>query len=146
MTTTANLGMTLLTVGQTGKETSVNDALLLIDAAAGAFDVSGFFIGLPAATQLIGRFVAVRAFTLPVSLTGSKGRVVVNATVADALFDIQKNGSSIGTMTFAVATATATFIFASPVTFAAGDYLDVFGPGTPNAALSTVAWTFKGVL
>ena len=87
------------------------------------FDGSAW-VGVTAAQVL----VATRAFTLPTGLIGSQADAAA-APTAEADPDIHKNGASIGTITFVVAASTATFSFASEVSFAAGDRLTALAPG-----------------
>jgi hypothetical protein len=77
------------------------------------------------------------------ALSGSVGKATVAAT-AQTDFDILKNGASVGTMRFAIAATDATFIAASPITFAAGDVIRVNAPVTPDATLANVHFTLKG--
>jgi hypothetical protein len=63
---------------------------------------------------------------------------------AQADLDVQKNGASIGTITFAASANTATFAFASEAAFTAGDRLTVLAPGSQDASLADISITFKG--
>jgi len=96
---------------------------------------------LPGATLL--QLVAPRAFTLPAGLSGSQG-YARTAPTEQADLEIRKNGASIGTITFAASSSTATFAFASEVIFAAGDRLTVLAPGSQDASLADISITFKG--
>jgi hypothetical protein len=107
------------------------------------YDIGVYFQGQPEAGATLLQFVASRAFTLPADLTGSQG-YAGTAPTAQADLDIQKNGASIGTITFAAAANTATFAFASEITFAAGDRLTVLAPGSQDASLADISITFKG--
>jgi hypothetical protein len=109
----------------------------------GPYDVGVYFPGQPGAGVTLLQLVAPRAFTLPAGLTGSQG-YAGTAPTAQADLDIRKNGASIGTGTFAASASTATFSFASEVTFAAGDRLAVIAPGTQDASLADISITFKG--
>jgi hypothetical protein len=112
--------------------------------AGGAFDIAWFSRGQPEASDLIVQFVAVRAFTLPLGLSGSEGYVATAPADGSKTFDVQKNGSSVGSMTFAQGSNTASFSMASDTSFAAGDRLEVVAPGTQDSALADVSATFKG--
>lgn len=107
------------------------------------FDIGAFFGGLPADNALLLKFVAVRAFTLPQDLTGSRAHSEVAAN-ATADFDLQKNGSSIGTMSFAGAATTATFTHSSATSFAVGDRFHIIAPTPQDANLADIAATFLG--
>ena len=107
------------------------------------YDIGVYFPGQPEAGATLLQLVASRAFTLPADLTGSQG-YAGTAPTAQADLDIQKNGASIGTITFAAAASTATFSFASEVAFAAGDRLTVLAPGSQDASLADISITFKG--
>jgi hypothetical protein len=107
------------------------------------YDIGVYFPGQPEADATLLQLVASRPFTLPADLTGSQG-YAGTAPTSQADLDIQKNGASIGTITFAAATSTATFAFPSEVVFAAGDRLTVLAPGSQDASLADISITFKG--
>jgi hypothetical protein len=79
-------------------------------------------------------------YTIPASATSSTAKAKVAAT-GSTTFTILKNGTSIGTVNFAIGATTGIYTFASAVTFAAGDYLEIDGPGTADATLSGVTMT-----
>ena len=66
------------------------------------------------------------------------------AATAQTDFDILKNGVSFGTMRFAAAGSTASFISASGASFAAGDILTVVAPASPDATLANVGFSLAG--
>lgn len=108
------------------------------------YDIAAYIPGAPAASQVMVRIVAARDFVLPEDLTGSVGQLIDSATSTTA-FDIHKNGGSIGTMSFAGAASTATFTFASDVSFESGDILAVIAPASPDATAAGLSFTFAGV-
>jgi hypothetical protein len=114
-----------------------------IGGGGAPYDVGVYFPGQPEAGATLLQFVASRAFTLPADLTDSQGYAGA-APTAQADLDLQKNGASIGTISFAAAASTATFTFASEVAFAAGDRLTVLAPGSQDASLADISITFKG--
>jgi hypothetical protein len=63
------------------------------------------------------------------------------------VIDVKKNGTNIGTVTFAAAATTGTFATTAsgtPETFAAGDELRLVGPATADATLADIHITFAG--
>lgn len=108
------------------------------------YDAGGYYPSTPGSSVMMTRHVFTRAVTFPVDLTGSQGDAETAAT-SDTNFDLQKNGVSFGTMTFAAAATTATFTCASGASFSAGDVLTVIAPGTPDATLADIGWMLKGV-
>lgn len=131
-------------VGAGGYALEVNAGATAVVFSPKPYDVGAYVPGVPAASQVVARMPAVRAFTLPVGLTDSQGNALVAAT-ATTDFDIQKNGLSIGTMSFAAAATSATFTFSSAISFAAGDILAVVAPATPDATLAGVSFVFAGM-
>lgn len=117
-------------------------AIVAGDSGIG-YDVGGFFPFTPIASQLMLKHVFARSVTFPSGLTGSQGKSGVAAT-AQTDIDIKKNGSSVGTMRFAAAATTPTFIFSSSQTFNAGDWIDFVAPGTPDTTLADISYTLKG--
>lgn len=107
-----------------------------------AYDIAFFVAGKPTASQVVLEFIAVRSVKLPKSLNGSLAKAGT-ASGASAAFDIQVNGSSKGTLTFATS-ATGTFSFTAAVTLAAGDVLTVIAPGSQDTTLADVRVTFAG--
>jgi len=94
--------------------------------------LSEFFSGKPANSQVIYGYVVLNFMRLPKNLPLSRIVVTVAAT-ASTVLTINKNGSSIGTATIGAGGTTATFSFASDVTFVAGDTLTIVGPGTADS-------------
>lgn len=98
--------------------------------------------GAPTASEVLLDFVFTRSVNYLALFAGSVG---VSGVAADAQtdFDIKKNGSSIGTMRFAAAATSATFL-GSAVSFAANDRIQVVAPGSPDADLAEVSFTLAG--
>jgi hypothetical protein len=108
------------------------------------FDIHGQMPGVPDYnTRWVYQFN--RAATLPASLTGSHAGCQVHPT-SPTVFKIYKGGGQIGSINIASGTATATFTFASAVTFAAGDLLTVEAQVTPDATMEGLHFNFAGSL
>jgi hypothetical protein len=131
--------------GQGYKGLRVNAGATAVEFTEWPFDVSAFLAGVPGSSAILTRIPVARAVRFPDNFSGSSGSAAVAATASTA-FDIQKNGSSIGTMTFAIGATTATFTTAGAgeETFAAGNTISVVAPGTPDATLAGVGFTLKG--
>lgn len=126
-----------------GKLLAVNGGATAVEFVAAPYDIGAFCAGKPTASEVLLRFVATRAFNLPASLTDSQVKAGTAAT-ATTDFDLQKNGSSIGTVSFAASGTTATFTFASAVSFAAGDILAIIAPASADATLADISFTLAG--
>lgn len=109
------------------------------------FDVHAFYPGVPSASAIVLRVPVARAVGFVADLVGSYGKASAAATGSTA-FDITKNGTTIGTATFAAAATTATFTTASGAaqTLAAGDVLAIVAPGTADATLADVGFVLAG--
>lgn len=77
-------------------------------------------------------------FDLPVNMAGSVAKAKVAAT-ATTVFDIRKNGSSIGTLTFTA--VTGAFALASLTSFQAGDLLEIVAPAIADLTLADLRIT-----
>jgi hypothetical protein len=108
------------------------------------FDLAFFYSGKPTSSAVVLQFTALRAVTFAASLTGSDGDAAVAAT-AQTDFNVLKNGVSVGTIRFAAAGTTATFISAG-FSLAAGDILKVTAPASADATLSDIGVTLTGTL
>jgi hypothetical protein len=123
------------------KVNAAGDALEFVDDA---YFTSGFFPGAGVASATMLVHVFAEAVDFPSGLTASQGTAETAAT-AQTDYDIQKNGASVGTMRFAAAASTATFIMASATSFAAGDKLQLIAPGTLDSTLADVSMTLRGI-
>jgi len=99
--------------------------------------------GTLTANAKVLNFVAVRSYSLPASLTGSYAKAGTTASGSSTL-TITKNGTSIGSITFAASATNGTFSFTSAVTFSAGDLLVITAPGTADATLADLAINLLG--
>lgn len=124
-------------LGATGPTGSTGPGL------TGAADIACFFPGVPAASQLLFRMQVVRAFTWAASLTGSLFSAVTAAT-ATYVVTINRNGSSIGTLSWAASGTVPTVTFASGVTFAVNDVITLTGQSTPDTTLANISMNFFG--
>jgi hypothetical protein len=114
----------------------------LQDGGAYPYDIASGLPGLPGASALVLIFTATRAITIPANLSGSTGTVGTNPT-STATYTINKNGSSIGAVivsTLGVVTFTTTSGTAKSL--ASGDRLTVVAPGSQDATLADVSFTF----
>jgi hypothetical protein len=109
------------------------------------YQLAGSLPGAPTSSQRVFHHLAVAAFTLPQNLTGSAGKAKTAAT-AQTDFDIQVNTVSKGTMRFAASGTAASFIFASDVSVAAADEIEIIAPASADATLANIVWTLKGTL
>lgn len=107
------------------------------------FDVGSSFAGVPEASEIILEFIFTRAVTFPSGLTGSQGSAGTAAT-AEAIFDIIKDETSVGSMTFAASGTVPTFAMTTATVFAAGEVLQIIGPSTADATLADIVFTLAG--
>lgn len=119
------------------------DARYLQSVGAQPFDLTAFYPGVPTASAIVTRVPVARAVSFPAGLAGSIGLASAAAT-GSTVFDVQKNGASVGTITFAAGAASATFTAASQIALAAGDTIAVIAPASPDATLSNVGLVLAG--
>lgn len=106
-----------------------------------SISVGAFQESAPTASARVARYVFVEAATFPANLAGSQVKVGTNAT-ATAVIDVQKNGSSIGSISIATSgVATLTTTSGTVKSFAVGDVLDLVAPASPDATLALVTIT-----
>lgn len=107
------------------------------------FDLSIYVADNPYSAEELAGHVFTNSVNFPAGLTGSKG-FATDAPTADAVFTIKKNGTSIGSVTFADGDNTATFALSGGAVFAAGDVLTVVAPEPQDATLFQVSITLAG--
>lgn len=93
--------------------------------------------GAPAANEVITRRVFARSVQIPTSFILSQG-VAATAATAATDFDVRVNGASVGSISFAAAASTATFVSAASITIASGDVLEIVAPASPDATLADI--------
>lgn len=108
------------------------------------FDLAIYASGQPNEDEVILRHVfSDTGVTFPSGLADSRAVAVV-AAEAEAVFTIEKNGSEVGTVTFAAESDVGVFSFVDPETFGAGDVLAITAPSSRDPALSGVSITLAG--
>ena len=99
----------------------------------------GFFV--PASPEdggMVLKFTAVRAVTIPADFAGSLGHCEVVPSDGDAVFDVQKNGSSVGSITINTSGVFAFTTSATPVSLAVNDRLSIIAPTPQDSTLADV--------
>lgn len=116
-----------------------------IAAAPGApFDIATFIAGLPGANETVLRYVFARAVTFADEFGPSRASAGAAAT-ASTVFTAKKNGTSVGTITFAASGTTGTFVTTgTTVSFAAGDVLELVAPASADGTLADISVTLAG--
>lgn len=111
-----------------------------------AYDLGVFVPGKPTNNAIVAAYVATRPFKLLDNFAGSRGHCNTVPT-ATAVFDVQKNGSSIGSVSISTG---GVFTFSTTgnavESFAAGDRFTVIAPTPQDATLADVAMSFFGIL
>ncbi|MGI9501544.1 MAG: hypothetical protein ACR2RE_00630, partial [Geminicoccaceae bacterium] len=115
------------------------------DAANPPYDFSWSKEGQLGASEVVFRQVLARRVRLEAEFAGSVG-VAGTAATADADFDVQRNGSTIGTIRFGAASTSATFIAATSVTLERGNELTVIAPASADVSLADPAVSVSGSL
>lgn len=125
-----------------------NPAWLPLPDSAGdeeePYVVGAMYNGAPSASLVVARHVFALAVDFVTDLVGSQGFADTVAT-ADTDFDVQKNGVSVGTVTFGTGSASATFALAGGASFAAGDVLTIVAPASPDSTLADITFSLLGV-
>jgi hypothetical protein len=109
------------------------------------WDISGSVFGVPAASQVDVRFKAARSFVIPANCAASIASSAVAAT-ASAVFNIQKNGATVATITFGAGATTGTFSNQAAITYAIGDQFRIVDPSTADATLADIDFTIAATL
>lgn len=140
--------------GQDGTQFTTGPGLELVEGVLRmkernrAYDISGSCLGKPAASAVIALCVLPRAISWAADMVGCKAKSLVAAT-GITTFAIQKNGSQVGTMTFAAGATSGSFATTfngEVVQFAVNDVLSVVAPSTADATLENIMFTLAGTL
>lgn len=107
------------------------------------YDIGAMVTGVPDANAVCLRYKFPREVTFAAGLAPSQGVAATAATV-DAVFDIQRNGVSVGLINYAAAANAAAFDMDDETVFAVGDILTVVAPSSPDATLADISFTLAG--
>lgn len=127
-----------------GKKGSI---VKLNQATAVPYDIGMQILSKPDASAVVGRFVAVRPFKLADNFAGSLAKAKT-AAAASMVFNIMKNATVIGTLTFGTTGVNGTFSNGNgaDMQFAAGDIFSLVAPATQDSAFTEAQITFVGTL
>lgn len=110
------------------------------------YDIGGMVSDMPAASAIVLNHVAVRTISFADDFAGSFAVAQIAAT-ASTVFVVNRNGAPIGTITFAAAATTGTFVTTlAAESLTPGQVLTVVAPVTPDATLADIAITFFGTV
>jgi len=99
------------------------DTITYVAGADHLYDIAGSTLSTPSDSDIITRFVATRAFSLPANLAGTKVSVGTNPS-ATATVTVQKNGASAGAITISTG-GVETLPTQAAVSFAVDDILTI---------------------
>ena len=135
---TTFIGLTDVPANFTGdakKKTRVNAAETALEFVPDTRNIMATFGGVPGVSEVVFAMRVAIAIDFPASMTGSYVTADVAAT-AQTDFDMQKNGASVGTIRFAAAGTTATYVGVSAFSLAAGDKFTIIAPNPADATLA----------
>lgn len=110
------------------------------------YDIGGYSPDRPGGGENILSWLFNRAILFPVGLSGSQARCDI-APTADTVLTMKKQSTggvvtTIGTITFLAGVKTGTFSFASAVTFASGEVLNVINQAVHDVTAADIHVTF----
>lgn len=129
-----------------GTSVTISNGVISASGSASVpYDLAFSVFGKPTASENIFRMTSARAFTIPANFAASLAKASVAAT-AQTVFAISKNGAQVATITFAASGTTGTFSTQGAVSFAIGDKISVSAPGSADATLADIDFTFVATL
>lgn len=136
----------LTVINQAGAGSFADDVLVRLAFAMSdsQYSVGFFFTTTPTTSEILLLHTVAQAVTFPDDFAGSVGDIGTNPS-ASFVLGVQKNGSSVGSITISTG---GSFTFAttgSAVSFAIGDQLKIVGPGTADSTAANVSITLLGV-
>jgi hypothetical protein len=136
-------GSVVLTPGQIKAMVAQDTRLTELTAGtAPPFSAMLYVAGAPTAGEVVARLAMPYGVSFASAFAGSVARTVTAAT-ASAAFNVTKNGSGIGSISFAAASTAGTFAGAAG-SFVLGDVLGVTAPASADATLADVSITLLG--
>lgn len=108
-------------------------------------DLGFFYPGTPAASEVIASLIFKTAITFPANFAGSVAKLLPGIlATASTVLTIKKNGTSVGTITFAAGAGVGTWSTSGAVSFAVDDDMTLVAPATPDATFAGLRSTWHG--
>lgn len=107
------------------------------------YDIVAFLPGRPNANQRIVQALFARPVSFAAGFAGSRASCLI-APTAEYVLDIQYNGATIGTITFAAGQTIGAFAAGSEFTTAAGGSLSLVGQPVQDATIADISIAFAG--
>ncbi|MFM7009473.1 MAG: hypothetical protein ACKO0Z_09120 [Betaproteobacteria bacterium] len=120
-----------------------NWAILQTNIQTQPYVIATYWPGILLNSVILNHHEFVVAADFPANMTGSSWKAEVSAT-AQTDITVQKNGSNIGTIRFAAAGTTATFVGFSAASFAIGDHIKFVAPASADATLANIRGSLLG--
>jgi hypothetical protein len=108
------------------------------------YDMLMYFPGVPLGSALLSRLIVPRAVVFASGTSTGIASAETNATNAVTL-SLTRNGTAVGTVTFASGATTGTVTIPSAFTTAAGDILRLLNQSTADATLANISVTLTGL-
>jgi len=125
-----------------GRYSAVVSLIGVVTSTLLDFDISSYFQGVPPGLFEVFTYTATRDFTLPINFEGSFAYANITP-IGPVTFQIKKNDTVIGTVSFAFGENTGTFVAAEGASFVAGDRLSVVSPSDVSE-LANLSVSFAG--
>ena len=126
------------------RKTDTNTWYVFAADTGGLYNVSGYFVTVPTSSEVLLNHIFSETVYFPDNFAGSVGHIETNPT-ASFVIDVQKNGSSIGTLTVGTGgSMTFATTGSGDETFNSGDRMRLLAPGTVDATAANMTFTFKG--
>lgn len=119
-------------------------ALLDTVSSLGSYDVATWYPGTFTSSQIVVRIIAARPFDIPNDFAGSKA-LMATPPGSDQTFLVKKNGTQFGTLVIDHTTGAGTFLTSgADEAFAAGDYIDIVAPSSPDGTMANLTFSILG--
>lgn len=126
---------------------SITASTLVSGATGSPYDVGIFVPGTYTNSQVLGNFVMVRQVIYTNNFSPSVASCPsASSPTGSVVLEIEKNGSAVGTLTFAASGTSGTFSSSSTTTFNSGDLMSIIAPSIADSTFGNLAVTLTGNL
>lgn len=125
------------TLTSTGADSGTGDVTITV---LGYYPIQFFVGGTPLASEVLLYVPAMLSFSITNANVSAAALV---AATASTVFTVKKNGTSIGTITFAASGTTGTASITT-TSYAAGDFFELDAPSSADSTLANISFSFLG--